>query len=80
MFAKPSLSIEPQVGTLGSPRPRNSSPDWIAIAMPATMAVWMMIGARTTERMCRPMIRVSDRPDTFAASTYSSSRTPVTAA
>jgi len=51
MFRKPSLTMTPQVGTVGSPRPRNSSADWMEIAMPQTMAVWMMIGALTTERM-----------------------------
>ena len=51
----------------------------MAIAMPSTIADWMITGARTTVRMCRPMIRRSDSPDTRAASTYSSSRTPRTA-
>ena len=44
MFVKPSFSIPPQVGTVRSPRPRNSSPDWIAIAMPA------MIGGLDDDR------------------------------
>ena len=50
------------------------------MAMPATIAAWMMIGARTTVRMCRAMIRQSLTPETRAASTNSSSRTPDTAA
>ena len=67
--SKPFLSIEPQVGVLLSPMPRNSRPDWIAIATLRIIADWMMIGARTTPRMCRPMIRESERPATRAAST-----------
>ena len=39
----------------------------------------MMIGARTTDRMCRPMMRASLDPATRAASTNSSCRTPTTA-
>ena len=46
-------------------------------AMPARMADWMMIGARTTLRMCRATIRVSESPATVAASTYSSFLTPM---
>ena len=46
--------------------------------MIAMIAVWMMIGARTTDRTWRPMMRRSLRPDTRAASTYSSDRTAVT--
>ena len=67
--SKASFSIEPQVGVWASPIPRNSRPDWMAMAMPSTIAAWMMIGARTTPRMCRAMMRVSERPATRAAST-----------
>lgn len=49
------------------------------MATPHTIAVWMMIGARTTEKMCRAMMRASLRPETRAASTYSSLRTDCTA-
>ncbi len=75
----PSLSITPQVALDGSPRPRNSSADWMEMATPAMAAVWMMMGARTTEKMCLAMMRPSDRPETRAASTYSSLRTDCTA-
>ncbi len=57
MLLKPSFSMFPQVGIVRSPRPRKSSPAWIAMAMPATIEAWMMTGARTTVRMCRAMIR-----------------------
>ena len=63
-----------------SPRPRNSRPDWIAMAIPAMIAPWMMMGARTTDSTWRPMMRVSLSPETRAASTYSSERTAVTEA
>ncbi len=39
------------------------------MAMLAMIADWMMMGARTTYRMCREMMRPSLRPETRAAST-----------
>ena len=45
---------------------------------PSMPAVWITVGAITTGRMCRRTIRESGRPETRAASTYSSSRTAVT--
>ena len=50
------------------------------MAMPKTIEACKMIGARTTVRMCRAMIRRSLTPETRAASTNSSLRTPDTAA
>ena len=38
----------------------------------------MMTGPRTALSTCRPTIRKSESPTTFAASTYSSFRTPTT--
>jgi hypothetical protein len=77
-LAKPALSIEPQLGIVWSPRPMNSRPAWMAMATEAIDATWMIRGARTTRSTCRKMIRRSDRPDTRAASTYSSPRTACT--
>ncbi len=39
------------------------------MATPAMAAVWMMMGARTTEKMWRAMMLQSESPDTRAAST-----------
>ena len=69
MLVNASFSMPPQVGTDRSPSPRNSSPDCTPIAMPVRIAVWMMMGARTTERMWRLMMRTSLSPATRAAST-----------
>ena len=80
MLAKASLSMEPQVGMFMSPSPRKSSPDWMAMAMLAMLAAWMMTGARTTVRMCRRDDAASRSPETRAASTYSSLLTPRTEA
>src|SRR5689334_20151697 len=80
MLAKASLSMEPQLAWVAEPRPRNSRPDWMTMPRPSIWAAWMMVGAWTTGRMWRRMIRESDRPDTRAASTYSSSRTEITEA
>ena len=78
-LVKPSLSMPPQLGTDGSPRPRKSIPAEMATEMPAMFAARMMVGARTTVSTWREMIRGSDKPDTRAASTYSSPRTADTA-
>ena len=51
----------------------------MAMATPAIAAVWMMMGARTTEKMWRAMMLRSESPETRAASTYSSLRTDWTA-
>ena len=51
------------------PRSRNSRADWNEMAMPQTIAAWMMTGARTTPKMWRAMMRKSDRPATRAAAT-----------
>ena len=79
-LVKPSLSMFPQVGMVWSPKPRKSRPTWTAMAMPKTIEACKMIGARTTVRMCRAMILKSLTPETRAASTNSSLRTPDTAA
>ena len=79
-LANASLSIAPQLASLAEPRPRNSMPAWMTTATPNICAAWMIVGACTTGRMWRRTIRRSFRPETRAASTYSSSRTEVTEA